>query len=179
MPQRGAGHLVPPRGSAGQGRGRGEEHRLAADLDAGVDTQGSVNSEAGGADVDVDAEVGAEADVTGEDERATESGYAIATDGMSETSAAITTEITGETLAGAEVYDAEGNNISTVQNLGVNAENEVTHILIDVGGFLGVGERTVAVAVSDLEIESSAEVELSLHLNMTRSQIEELPEFSS
>lgn len=61
-------------------------------------------------------------------------------------------------------------------NVGVNAEGEVTHVLADVGGFLGIGSRTVAVALSDVEIESQAEAGVRLHLDMTKSEIEELPE---
>lgn len=56
---------------------------------------------------------------------------------------------------------------------------EVTHVLIDAGGFLGIGSRTVAIDLAEVDMELQAEGELRLNLDMTKSDIENLPEFGN
>lgn len=145
--------------------------------ETGAEAESSVSSGMAEGEVGLQAEAEGEVEAGAEGQGTAEGGTAINTDGMSEASAQAAAGMTGETLVGAEIYDAEANSVSTVTNVGVNAEGEVTHVLTDVGGFLGLGSRTVAVALSDVEIEQDAEGHLLLHLDMTSSEIEDLPEF--
>lgn len=52
----------------------------------------------------------------------------------------------------------------------------ITHVLLDVGGFLGIGQRRVAVPVSDLTVYANNS-ETRVYLPWTRDQIEALPEY--
>ncbi|MDS9468860.1 photosystem reaction center protein H [Paracoccus sp. MBLB3053] len=69
------------------------------------------------------------------------------------------------------VQTAEG----TPTDLG---EAEITQAVIDVGGFLGMGEHRVAVPVEEL-VTYRKDQELRIYLPWTREQVMELPEFDA
>lgn len=56
------------------------------------------------------------------------------------------------------------------------ASAEISHAIIDVGGFLGLGAHRVAVPVEDLMVYRS-DTDLRIYLPWTREQLEALPEF--
>ncbi|RDW12828.1 hypothetical protein [Paracoccus thiocyanatus] len=53
---------------------------------------------------------------------------------------------------------------------------EISHAIIDVGGFLGMGEHRVAVPVGDLVVYQKDD-DIRIYLPWTREQLEALPEF--
>lgn len=52
---------------------------------------------------------------------------------------------------GTAVYGAEGEHIGEINDVLVSPEGEVEAVIIGVGGFLGIGEKDVAVAMNALE----------------------------
>lgn len=54
-------------------------------------------------------------------------------------------------LEGKTVQDANGENIGDISDVLVNESGEVIAVLVGVGGFLGIGEKNVAVSMSALE----------------------------
>lgn len=54
-------------------------------------------------------------------------------------------------LDGKSVEDANGESIGDISDVLVNEEGEVIAVLVGVGGFLGIGEKDVAVSMSALE----------------------------
>jgi hypothetical protein len=54
-------------------------------------------------------------------------------------------------LEGKPVYGAEGDNIGDIKDVLVNKDGTVTAVLVGVGGFLGIGEKDVAVSMTALE----------------------------
>lgn len=54
-------------------------------------------------------------------------------------------------LRGRKVYGAEGSDIGEIKDVLVNRLGEVTAVLVGVGGFLGIGEKDVAVSMKALE----------------------------
>ena len=88
-----------------------------------------------------------------------------------------TDERTVEALTGANVYDAAEDNIGNVTDLVLAGDNSVTHLLVDVGGFLGMGSHTVALPVEDVNILwHDQNNDVRVHVRMTREQLETLPE---
>jgi sporulation protein YlmC with PRC-barrel domain len=62
-------------------------------------------------------------------------------------------KIQSQKLVGTNVKDAEGNNLGSVKNLIVDQEEgQITHVVIGVGGFLGIGERERVVEWDQLNI---------------------------
>ena len=60
-------------------------------------------------------------------------------------------QIRASKLIGASVYDANDQKIGAVDELVLNPDGKVADIVIGVGGFLGAGEKRVAVPMADLK----------------------------
>jgi uncharacterized ion transporter superfamily protein YfcC len=88
------------------------------------------------------------------------------------------TELTADALASATVYDRFGDRVSGISDVVLSdAGTDVEAVLLDVGGFLGLFTRTVRVDIDQLEIQSDPEQrDLRVYLNMTREELENLPE---
>ena len=57
-------------------------------------------------------------------------------------------------------------------------EGEITHAILDIGGFLGIGVHTVAVPINDLQVYRS-ENDTRIYLSWTRDQLEAMPEYDA
>ncbi|WP_053239630.1 PRC-barrel domain-containing protein [Pleomorphomonas koreensis] len=55
-------------------------------------------------------------------------------------------------LQGKAVYDSEGNSIGDIKDVLVSQNGSVNAVIIGVGGFLGIGEKNVAVNMSALQL---------------------------
>ena len=60
-------------------------------------------------------------------------------------------QIRGSKLIGASVYDPTDQKIGTVDELVLNPDGKVADVVIGVGGFLGAGEKRVAVPMAELK----------------------------
>lgn len=87
-------------------------------------------------------------------------------------------ERTADRLLGADVYGREGDNIATVDDLVMGDDGSVTHAVMDVGGFLGLGEHTVALEIDDIDILwNDEDGNVRVQLPMTQEEMESLPEY--
>jgi sporulation protein YlmC with PRC-barrel domain len=78
-------------------------------------------------------------------------------------------------IIGMSVVDAEGSNVGSVTDLLIGADSGVERAVIDVGGFLGFGAKSVAVDIGELTVNQEEE---EIVLNLTRDQLDEMPEWS-
>jgi len=60
-------------------------------------------------------------------------------------------QIRASKLIGASVYDSADQKIGTVDELVLNPDGKVADVVIGVGGFLGAGEKRVAVPMAELK----------------------------
>jgi len=60
-------------------------------------------------------------------------------------------QIRASKLIGAAVYDSADQKIGTVDELVLNPDGKVADVVLGVGGFLGAGEKHVAVAMAELK----------------------------
>ena len=96
-------------------------------------------------------------------------------DGMSQD--ASDTMLTAEELDGAPVYGANGDEIGNVSSLVMENGGDVSEVVIDVGGFLGIGEKPVAISYDDLQIDESVDTaygDVRVSVNQTQSELEEM-----
>lgn len=85
---------------------------------------------------------------------------------------------TADRLTGADVYGREGEQIATVDDLVIGATGEITHAVMDVGGFLGIGTHTIALEIDDLDILwNDADGNVRVQVTMTQEEMESLPEY--
>lgn len=99
-----------------------------------------------------------------------DSGYVEATD----------SDLTSERLTGAPVYGPTGDEVGEVSEITIGADEEkIDAVIVDVGGFLGLGEKPVELSMKDLNILRSEENEdLRIGIPMTEKELEELPEYT-
>ena len=85
--------------------------------------------------------------------------------------------LTADLLAGADVRDANDASIAEVSDLVLTADGQVTDVVLDVGGFLGVGARTVAIPMDRLTVAQAEGGAVRLWVDMTKEELEALPEY--
>jgi sporulation protein YlmC with PRC-barrel domain len=83
--------------------------------------------------------------------------------------------ITADELIGMNVVDATGDNVGSINDLLFGADNQIDHAVVDVGGFLGFGARSVAIPLAELNIAHGDD---EVVINMTREQLDAMPEWT-
>ncbi|WP_420004954.1 PRC-barrel domain-containing protein [Arenibacterium sp. LLYu02] len=117
----------------------------------------------------------AEAEATGDtalDEQVTGAYDTAATD----EAAPVTGEFTAEELTGATAFDANEEHVGDVADLVLDSKGEVEAVIVDVGGFLGLGAKPVELDLEDVTIEEQ-DGSLRIYTMLTKQQMEELPEY--
>ncbi|MDH2325278.1 PRC-barrel domain-containing protein [Cereibacter sp. SYSU M97828] len=90
----------------------------------------------------------------------------------------MTEAVTSENLTGANVYTAEDDDVGTVSELVLDDQGKVTQVIVDVGGFLGIGAKPVALTMTELEIlQEDDGDDIRAYTTMTREELEALPEY--
>ncbi|WP_248633236.1 PRC-barrel domain-containing protein [Cereibacter changlensis] len=114
---------------------------------------------------------------------------AMTTDGATATDGAMTVPegytlysgepMTAEDLQDAAVYASDDSSVSNISDFVLAEDGAITQVIFDVGGFLGIGARNVAVPFEDLQIYTNADAtDLRVYLPMTKEEMEGLPEYT-
>jgi hypothetical protein len=85
--------------------------------------------------------------------------------------------LTAELLTGADVRDASDASIAEVSDLVLTGDGQVTDVVLDVGGFLGIGAKTVAIPLDRLTVAQADGGPVRLWVDMTKEELEALPEY--
>ena len=81
-------------------------------------------------------------------------------------------------LMGATIHSPSDESIGEVGDMIVDLDGTVQGVVIGVGGFLGMGEKAVAIEMSSLELTPPDDTgEMRLTLSTTREELEAAPEF--
>lgn len=93
--------------------------------------------------------------------------------------AAATEDLNTEMLTGAPVYDSTDEWIGEIAELLVNDQGQITDAVVDVGGFLGIGEKPVQLALDDIDILRQAEGgdDVRIYVSMTKEELEAMPTY--
>ena len=83
-------------------------------------------------------------------------------------------DLTAEYLEGATIYGADDHKVGSVSHL--HGSGTTAQVVIDVGGFLGIGSKPVAVPMSDLEFMSDEDGEVHAVTNWTKESLKDMPE---
>lgn len=119
-------------------------------------TEGSAEGETLQAEGESETAVEAETE-TMQAETETETELEAETEGMLDVA-----DINTEELTGKPVYSSDDERVGEIGELILDANGQVTEVIIDVGGFLGLGEKPVAVAFEDLRFETEAEADTAM-----------------
>jgi sporulation protein YlmC with PRC-barrel domain len=80
-------------------------------------------------------------------------------------------------IVGQPVYNAAGERIGDINELILGSNGQVESAVIGVGGFLGLGEKLVAVMYKDLSFTNDANGSMRVTLNSTKEALETAPDF--
>ncbi|MCM2506075.1 PRC-barrel domain-containing protein [Aureimonas altamirensis] len=83
-------------------------------------------------------------------------------------------ELTESVLNDATIYGPDDSKIGSVSH--VHGAGPATQVVIDVGGFLGIGAKPVSVPVSDLEFMRDEDGNVHAVTTWTKDQLKAMPE---
>lgn len=78
---------------------------------------------------------------------------------------------------GQAVYTAANENIGEINDLIMNKELDNIVAVVGVGGFLGIGEKDVAIPIKDIQVIKDTDNALRLTITASKEQLEALPAF--
>ncbi|WP_286202196.1 MULTISPECIES: PRC-barrel domain-containing protein [unclassified Labrenzia] len=91
---------------------------------------------------------------------------------------AVVAELTADDLEGANIYDANDEDIGEIDSLIVSQDGTIEKVILDVGGFLGIGEREVAVTFDELQIIRNEDgSDLRVYVGATKEELEAQPDY--
>lgn len=81
-------------------------------------------------------------------------------------------------VVGLDIYNNDGSDIGTIKDIALDPGGRSAVYIVSVGGFLGMGERYVAINPSALQITyNGGENEWHVSMNATADQLKAAPEF--
>ncbi|MBB6410667.1 PRC-barrel domain-containing protein [Mesorhizobium sangaii] len=81
-------------------------------------------------------------------------------------------KISAENLIGTTVYGADDAKVGEIGDIVLSTDKKVDAIVVDVGGFLGIGEKSVAVGMEELKFMTDKNGNRYLYTNLTKAQLE-------
>jgi|SRR5271165_5015536 len=81
-------------------------------------------------------------------------------------------EVRASKMIGSEVYDVQNRKIGSVRDVIINKDGKVDAVVVDVGSFLGMGGKNVAVPLSDIKTDNNR-----LALDKTKEQLQQMAEY--
>jgi hypothetical protein len=83
-------------------------------------------------------------------------------------------EITADTLEGATIYGPDDEKIGSVSH--THGAGQATAVVVDVGGFLGIGSKPVSVPIDQLDFMRDEDGDVHAVTNWTKDQLKAMPE---
>jgi sporulation protein YlmC with PRC-barrel domain len=84
----------------------------------------------------------------------------------------------GSRLIGAQVYDSDNAEIGKIEDVLIGSSGTVDSMVVDVGAFLGVGEKRVAIPFDAFSIARMADGAEKVHVTYSRADLTNAPKFA-
>ena len=95
----------------------------------------------------------------------------------------IATQASEEDLAsnwiGKSLYNGSDENLGDINDILIGSDGKIRAVIVGVGGFLGIGEKDVAVNFAAIEPRTDEDGSVDLYLNATQEQLEGAPDFET
>ncbi len=82
-------------------------------------------------------------------------------------------------LIGATIYNADGEDVGEIDDAIVGLDGMIQGVVIGVGGFLGLGEKSVAIEMRQLRVLEDEDGDPQLIIDASREALEAAPEFTT
>lgn len=89
-------------------------------------------------------------------------------------------DFTADRLQGAAVYDQNDGRVGEVGEILLSEDGQVSDLVIDVGGFLGIGEKPVALAMDSVDIlRQDGGEEIRVYVSQTEDELEGMERYEA
>src|SRR5262249_52954867 len=85
-------------------------------------------------------------------------------------------ELRTSKIVGTKVYNAANENIGSVEDIVIKPDGAMDEVVLSVGGFLGIGDKYIAVPFNDLKIPPDGS-SLKIAANGTKDSLKGLPDY--
>ncbi len=85
--------------------------------------------------------------------------------------------ISANKLKDSTVYSADNKDIGTVGDVLLGKDGKISAVVLDVGGFLGMGTKPVAIAFESLQFLTDANNHIYVHTKFTKAELERAPTY--
>lgn len=90
------------------------------------------------------------------------------------------TEVPSEMLVGKSVYGVNDASVGKIDNLIVDDKGTITEVIIDFGGFLGIGTSQVSVGFDELTIlADEGRKDVRVYIDATKEQVQAQPKYQA
>jgi sporulation protein YlmC with PRC-barrel domain len=90
----------------------------------------------------------------------------------------VTREMSADDLMGAAVYSQNEENLGEVGDVIFDAQGAAQAVVVDVGGFLGIGEKPVALQYSAVQVQQNGNGDIRILVNATQEQLQNAPSYA-
>ena len=89
-------------------------------------------------------------------------------------------QISANTYIGQKVFNANNDNVGSINDLIMKKDGGIVAAIVGVGGFLGIGEKNVAVPMENIAVSQNAEgSDMKLTTTETAESLKAAPEFKT
>jgi sporulation protein YlmC with PRC-barrel domain len=81
-------------------------------------------------------------------------------------------QVRASMMIGSTVYDMQNRDIGTVKDLVLDKDGRVAQVVVDVGSFIGIGGKNVAINWSDIKTDNNR-----LTADLTKEQLQQMAEY--
>jgi sporulation protein YlmC with PRC-barrel domain len=82
-------------------------------------------------------------------------------------------QIRASKMIGSSVYDVQNRKIGKVEDLVLGRDGRIDQVVVDVGSFLGMGGKNIAVKPTDIKTDNNR-----LTLDVNKEQLQQMPNYS-
>lgn len=80
-------------------------------------------------------------------------------------------------MVGLNVYNSKAEKIGDINDLIIGADGSITHAVVGVGGFLGMGEKNVAVPFRSIKMNRDKDGKLTAMIDSTKEALKSAPTY--
>jgi sporulation protein YlmC with PRC-barrel domain len=85
--------------------------------------------------------------------------------------------VSANDLKNTTLYDANNKNVGEIGDVILTKDGKIDAVIVDIGGFLGIGEKPVAIAFDDLVIRKDENNKLYAFTRLTKEQFDSAPQY--
>ncbi len=88
-------------------------------------------------------------------------------------------QVSADKLKGTTVYGADNKDIGSIGDVVLTTDGKIDAIVVDVGGFLGIGQKPVAISMNNLQFMQDNNGKWFLYTDFTQDQLKNQPAYDA